>query len=90
MQELPAQYLERRREWFTTSATYAAALGLKDEVVVDSLLLLDRCLAAGEGATSVPPALLVLSCLLISARQGGKEGGGLWGRGKGVFCGSWG
>ena len=31
-QELPAPYLEQRREWFTTAATFAAALGLKDEV----------------------------------------------------------
>jgi hypothetical protein len=81
MQDLPATYLEQRREWFTTAATFAAALGLKDEVVIDSLLLLDRAMAlGGEQATAVMPALLVLACLLISARQGAAGWRGVAGR----------
>lgn len=41
------------------------------QIVVDSLLLLDRAMAVGgEQATGVMPALLVLACLLISAHQG--------------------
>jgi hypothetical protein len=68
---LPASYLAARQEWFGTAASFAGAFGLKDEVLHDALLLLDRAVAAGgEQLLALDAGALITSCLLIAARQG--------------------
>lgn len=68
---LPPSYLTARPDWFSTAATFAAAFSLKDEVLHDALLLLDRAVAAGgEQLLGLNAAALLVACLLISARQG--------------------
>eukprot|EP00887_Chlorella_sp_A99_P000227 scaffold13.g227.t1 len=70
---LPPSYLAARAEWFTTAATFAGACGFKDEVVHDAQLLLDRTVAAGgEAALALPPAALVVACVLTTAAQAGE------------------
>ena len=70
---LPASYLAARQEWFGTAASFAGALGLKDEVLHDALLLLDRAVAAGgEQLLALDAGALITSCLLIAARQGAR------------------
>ena len=50
-----------------------SACGVKDEVLHDACLLLDRTVAAGgAGALALPPAALVVACVLITARQAGE------------------
>ena len=56
----------------TPPPSAAGAFGLKDEVQHDAILLLDRAVAAGgQQLLALNAAALVVSCLLISARQGG-------------------
>jgi pentatricopeptide repeat domain-containing protein 1 len=70
---LPASYLAARQEWFGTAASFAGAFGLKDEVLHDALLLLDRAVAAGgEQLLALDAGALITSCLLIAARQGAR------------------
>lgn len=70
---LPPTYLTAREDWFATCASFAAVFGLKDEVLHDAMLLLDRAVAAaGDQLLSLNAAALVVSCLLISARQAGE------------------
>ncbi|KAL4422946.1 hypothetical protein ABPG75_009143 [Micractinium tetrahymenae] len=71
---LPASYLGAREGWFATCASFAAVFGLKDEVLHDAVLLLDRAVAAaGDQLLTLNAAALVVSCLLISARQAGES-----------------
>lgn len=84
---LPPAYLGAREDWVATCISFSALFGLKDEVLHDGVLLLDRAVAAGgDQLLSLNAAALVVSCLLISARQGetgGRSRGGVCGGGGG-------
>jgi hypothetical protein len=74
-QAMPASYLGRRHEWVTAALGHAHALGLREEVAHDAVLLMDAAMAQrATDATDAAQQLLVAACILISARQGG--GGG--------------
>lgn len=71
---LPPSYVAARADWFATAATFAGAFGLSDEALHDSVLLLDRAVAAGgEELLSMNAAALVVACLVIAARQAGEQ-----------------
>ncbi len=75
---LPASFVAARSDWVSTAATFAAAFRLKDESLHDGVLLLDRAVAAGgEQLLGLNAAALIVGCLLIASRQGGRRAGWL-------------
>jgi len=72
---LPESYASQRSDWFSTATAISNALGLKEEVPHDCLLLIDRAMGSegpnGPLLTSCSAAAVITACLSMAASQAG-------------------
>lgn len=72
---LPELYASQRSDWFSTATAISNALGLKEEVPHDCLLLIDRAMGSegpnGPLLTSCSAAAVITACLSMAASQAG-------------------